>query len=353
MRFFLLVLLSYGCFSQTNEIANLQKFIAATVQIPFKAQVANVQANVAVRVTFSDSVSFTTQIVKGLREDCDKEALRVVGLINAKNLRTVLGSKNTGIVEVPFFNAVPFLYQNGKIVDYFDKDNKPTTNPTKAKYIRQYAVDTLTGAIMGNIEWLEIKKKGNERIKTEVIIIDSTKRYRPRFLESPADTLRVFETHLAENKQTPPIIAFFENGRLRQKTFDGKMYLYYPNGRISNSYEFNNEEIEPKMIDTHWFYNGQMAFIRHRKQNEPERYISVWDSTGRQLVAEGNGLDEYYEVSGRAIVKISGMMKNGLKEGLFKGTSSKGVLLFEGYYSKGNLVKGLSFERWGRREQPL
>ena len=350
---FTLSLLSLIGFSQTNDIANLQNFIAATVQIPFAAKVANVQQNVAVRVTFDDSTHFGTQIVIGLREDCDKEALRVVGLINARNLRTVLGSKNSGIVEVPFFNDAPFVYQAGKVIEHFDKDKKLTINLTKAKYMRQYAVDSLTGAIKGNIEWLEIKKKGNELIKAEAIVVDSTKRYRPRLLENPADTMRIFETYLVGENPTPPIVAFFENRKIRQRTLDGRMYLYYPNGRVSNVYEFNNEEIEPKMVDTHWFYNGQIAFVRHRKQNETARYVSVWDSTGRQLVVDGNGLDEYYEVSGTAIIKISGMLKNGLKEGLFKGTNGKGVVLFKGFYSKGNLVNGLSFERWERREQPL
>ncbi len=343
---------SYG-FAQTTEIANLQKFIAATVQIPFAAKVANVQQNVEVRVTFKDSTHFDTQIVLGLREDCDKEALRVIGLVNAKNLCAVLGAKKTGIIEIPFFNDTPFSNQYGMATQYFDKNRKILPTANQARYYRQYAVDTLTGDIRGNIEWFEIKKKGNERIKIETVRIDSSKRYRPRFLEKPSDTLRIFETYLVGENPTPPIVAFFENRKIRQRTLDGRMYLYYPNGRVSNAYEFNNEEIGPKMVDTHWFYNGQIAFVRHRKQNEAVRYVSVWDSTGRQLVVDGNGLDEYYEVSGTATIKISGMLKNGLKEGLFKGTNGKGVVLFEGFYSKGNLVNGLSFGRWERREQPL
>ena len=331
-----------------EEYNSIQKFIENTVQIPFMARVSDVQGAVRVRITVGiDSFPEKYEVTQSLRPDCDLEALRVVKLLNIKMLRETLEGKKRILIEVPFFNPEKVFYENGSVLDYYDKDQKSTNIDADIRYARRYSVDTLTGIIKNNAEYFEYKKKETVRAGFAFLKIDSTEKYSPNFLENQADSLRKFR-YLAVTNAVFPNIYFdkFENGQIASKHIRNKTFSYYANGRIENENELFESDKEKKYTDIHWFANGQLAYVRNTtvlKPENSEQYMAVWDTLGKQIVKEGNGFDEYYEGNLKNLITHAGQMKNGVKEGKWTGKNSNGNLEYIESYENGKCLKGISY----------
>lgn len=348
-----LILLQFSLlqsFSQNipEEFNTIQKFIESTVQIPFMAQVADVQGVVQVRITVGiDSFPVKYEINQNLRPDCDLEALRVIKLLNIKMLREILNGKKRVLVEVPFFNPKKIHYENNYVLDYYDKDHKPSNNDVNIKFVRRYLVDTLTGIIKTNAEYFEYKKKEIIRSGFAFLKIDSSERHIPNFLENQTDTLRKIRFSAVTNSTFPNIyFEIFENGQIGSKKEMNKIYSYYPNGRIEHENEVFESENTKKYIDIHWFANGQLAYVKNTsimKSETSERYVAVWDTLGKQIVKDGNGLDEYYEGNLKNHTIHSGLLKDGVKEGKWIGKDVDDNIEYYEIYEKGKCLKGESY----------
>jgi TonB family protein len=334
--------------SSPEEFNSIQKFIESTVQIPFMARIADVQGVVQVRITVGiDSLPMKYEVTQSLRPDCDLEALRVVKLLNIRMLREALNGKKRIIVEVPFFNPKKIFYENNYVLDYYDKDQKPSNNEANIKFVRRYIVDTLTGIIKTNAEYFEYKKKDIVRSGFAFLRIDSSERHYPNFLENQADTLRKFR-YLAVTNAVFPNIFFdkYENGQITSKHVGNKNFSYYPNGRIENENELFESDKEKKYIDIHWFANGQLAYVKNtilQKTENLEKYVAVWDTLGKQIVRDGNGFDEYYEGNLKNLTIHSGLLKDGVKEGKWTGKDVNDIIGYTEIYEKGKCLKGESY----------
>jgi TonB family protein len=337
-------------FSQNipEEFNTVQKFIESTVQIPFMARVADVQSVVQVRITVGiDSFPVKYEITQSLRFDCDLEALRVVKLLNIRMLREALNGKKRIIVEVPFFNPNKIFYEKNYVLDYYDKDQKPSNNEANIKFVRRYVVDTLTGIIKTNAEYFEYKKKEIVRSGFAFLKVDSSERHIPNFLENQTDTLRKIRFSAVTNSTFPNIyFEVFENGQIASKQAMNKRYSYYPNGRIEHENEIIETENIKKSTDIHWFANGQLAYVKNTsilKSETLEKYVAVWDTLGKQIVRDGNGFDEYYEGNLKNLTIHSGLLKDGVKEGKWTGKDVNDNIEYNEIYEKGKCLKGESY----------
>ncbi|MCU0468456.1 MAG: energy transducer TonB [Arcicella sp.] len=335
--------------NQYQDFNQIQKFIESTVQIPFMAKVADVQGKVTVRITVDDNgLPVSHEIVTGLREDCDKEALRVTKLINARVLNAELNGKRKLLVEVPFFNDKQIIFQKGEVIEYYGKDFKQTFNDKEIKYLAKYTVDSSTGDLLSNVFYYMVTKKDYEPIGRAFRRVDSLDRYHPEILESPQDTLKEYYTIAPTNSEFPNIYNnHFANGQTIRKKVGSNIYTYYPNGRIKLEEIINlNGKVNHELIYK-WFANGQLAYIREinrKRDGVEEKFIAVWDTLGRQIVKDGNGQDEYYEIRNNKVLVISGLLNNGYKEGKWIGKYTDGELYFRENYQKNKCLGGVSFD---------
>lgn len=102
-------------------------------------------------------------------------------------------------------------------------------------------------------------------------------------------------------------------GRYRENLNFGKWEYYHDNGKLESEV----------------FYRNQY-FLK-----------SLWDSTGVQLVKDGNGIEKHVYSNG--IISLQGEYINGHKEGYWYGRYENGKMYFEENFFNGRLVNGRSY----------
>lgn len=145
-----------------------------------------------------------------------------------------------------------------------------------------------------------------------------------------------------------PVREYDGEGRLRMKgnykrnKRDG-VFLYYSAegicveaGRYLDGIRFGKWQ--------HFHSNG--AISAEIFYNNGYFVSSVWDSTGTQLVVDGNGRET--QLYPDDIVKVEGEYRHGLKEGTWYGRYSNGDMYFEEHYNQGRLVTGQSRDPAGQ-----
>ncbi|MEA5404606.1 energy transducer TonB [Arcicella sp. DC2W] len=344
----------FSSFAQTpsEEIDPIQKFIEATVQIPFMAQVDNVQGQVEILISMDDNnLPVKYEIVKGLRFDCDAEALRVAKLINVRNLEAKLKNGNKVSLSIPFFTIEKVIYDEGTVFMLFDSEKKRTFDESNFKYSASYFVDLLTGIINSGITYHVLQETNAKYVDYATLSIDTTERSTLSICENEADDMKVYTKSALNNSNFPLFfISWFENGQLRDREANNKTYYYYPNGRIRKLIEKDTtKSIEKEITFTkefEWHANGQLFAVIERKVSKElneEKYISVWDTLGNQVVKNGNGICSLYLYKLKDAIKVDGQIKEGLKEGQWIGKTMDNKTAYIEYYEKNNLVKGIAY----------
>ena len=111
----------------------------------------------------------------------------------------------------------------------------------------------------------------------------------------------------------------------------GVVYDYYQNGKLYRSLEYvDNKNRSPQP--------GSMG--------KQEIVHSVYDSSGVETVKDGNGHYQVYD-SEYKILEEEGDMKDGKRNGVWKGTSNKGKISFTEEYADGKFIKGTSTDENG------
>jgi antitoxin component YwqK of YwqJK toxin-antitoxin module len=283
------------------------------------AKVAKVNGYVFVSGVVDEKGKISSvSIVKGLRSDCDKEAIRLFSLFNAwkpafKSGKAVAQKVNHRIL---FRNTADISFIDGFELEYLDENYTPIDSKTDYSYLQKTKIDTLTGEPINEIGFY----KRNKLIAS--FNQQTTKsNYVPKYPDEVKDTLLKTNIvrHINQNETVVgDMLTYFENGILVERRFyeDGKasypLKKYHRNGIIRELSQYIDKE-KKKYRNTSWYSNGQIeATIEYETVSVPStnknsmspmsfrekmRIVEQWDEAGKQSVAVGNGnvVFKYYE----------------------------------------------------------
>ncbi|MEA5457708.1 energy transducer TonB [Arcicella sp. LKC2W] len=366
-------LLFFLLFSITSSFAQdfitepnlILRFIESTVQIPFMAEVEGIKDTVSIRVTTNDLGSpIKYEIVKGRREDCNKEALRVVKLLNNRLLKSKMNGEKEIILDVPFRSFGKINYTKGSVNQYYDANKKKTFKKEDYRYVSKYLVDTLTGIIRSNIVFLDLKGQNPEQeMKLGLLQIDSSEYHHREIFEDENINYKqyIFRTKQVE---TFPIIEHkrYSNGQMVDVSKQYTVSIspssmlstfgrcsYFPNGRIKKEWIITKTQ----KVCYDWLANGQIKSIETEELIKRDssyevgvsrrKIISLWDSLGTQIVKDGNGDAVFYEGYGNNIEVVSGKIIDGMKEGEWVAKSKTGKIVYRENIEHNKLISGVSY----------
>ncbi|MBO0952031.1 energy transducer TonB [Fibrella forsythiae] len=328
----------------------LETFLAVNVQKPFMARVANVTGKVFVTAVVDPNGRVSdVQLMRSLRPDCDREALRVMRLFNAWKPAIKSGQPVWQLITYPvtFLANDPVTYATGQRIEYFDSDQKPIISSQKARFQQTTAIDSVSGLPTGELVVSEIKGSGKLRELTRL----------------PLSRL--------DNKSASPNepVTYMLGHKQPYSTWYGFVYTLDKAGKlIRRHHSANNETLEydsTGMVtlmrtavggksQLTWHSNGLIkqveTFDKDINQLEgrnPYRMMSVWDGAGNQLVINGNGQSSH---SSRVLSRASdakevelvetGSWVNGLKHGTWSGSYSDGSYSYSESFDKGKPLGG-------------
>ena len=124
----------------------LNTFIQANLRMPFRAEAEQISGRVFVQgIVGTDGRASSLSVLRGLRPDCDREALRVFGLFNAWKPAEKDSQRVAQIVTQVFVfrPTMPVYYRDGQRVSFFDQavTQKPETD-TSFVYKQVIPADT-------------------------------------------------------------------------------------------------------------------------------------------------------------------------------------------------------------------
>lgn len=335
--------------------AMLETFLAANLQKPFMAQVANVIGRVHVTAVVKPTGHVSdVQIVRGLRPDCDQEALRVMRLFSGWKPAQKEGKFVRQVVSysILFRANAPIRFENGALVEQFDEKFNLISSPqqvAKAVYQQHTPVDTLTSLPNGDLTLFRIKEGGKleEVVKIPLVKLkveaktDGELTYRLGHKDPTSDWVGTIYTLRADGSVARRAAADMRTGQA---------VSYNKQGMVTSS----SQRDEPASTTT-WQSNGllhqiETTYMGDRKELQHRtQLMAAWDSTGRQLIKDGNG---YYT---RVISKQSrqdttqktrfveaGNIRDGFKDGQWTGHYADGSYSYTEQYRMGEDLGGVA-----------
>ncbi|WP_375447085.1 energy transducer TonB [uncultured Fibrella sp.] len=334
--------------------AMLETFLAANLQKPFMAKVANVTGKVFLTaVVEPDGHVSDVQVMRGLRSDCDQEALRVMRLFNAWKPATKSGQPVRQLVTYPImFRAnTPIRYENGSLIEEFDAKFTPIANSlwgAKPVYQQHTPIDTLTGLPSGKLTLFEIKESGKLKEVAKVPLARVANAQRQN-----GELTYQFGHKEPTGDWIGAIYTLREDGSISQRTssdlMKGPSVSYDKRGMVEST------TLPDEAGTTTWQPNGLLLKIETRYEGERKalhqhtQLMAAWDSTGKQLIKEGNGHYRYVSSqesrsdSTRKTTFIEeGDYKDGFKNGQWTGRLADGSYSYIERYDAGEDLGGMA-----------
>lgn len=145
---------------------------------------------------------------------------------------------------------------------------------------------------------------------------------------------------------------FYKNGRKKMTGAtldrdvlkkDGEFIYYYKNGSKESVVNYSEDHKVGKELN--WYENQTK---KSEKQNlwDPKTkktqtlILNFWDENKNQTVVDGNG--EYEDID--KFVSEKGVIKNGLKQGVWQGNDTVRKISFTNNYDQGILLSGVSID---------
>ncbi|UFH56037.1 TonB family protein [Spirosoma sp. KNUC1025] len=339
-------------------------FIQANLCKPITAEAQGIGGLVIVTgVVETDGHVSNVRIIKSLRPDCDREAVRVFSLYNAwkpalKDGKTVRQTVN---MPISFKPNSPFTYKDAVRISYFDAANKPIADSSQAVYKQLIPIDT-SGLPTGDVV---LYKLSGTVWKKDFQLPLVRKKERTHFMPSQPFQLlgylsandlwegmlftldkegkRINQTYYHNGKQYGPSISYHPNGAVAQKTDDFE-------DRTNSTFWYPNGQIKQVSSETKVNYSTHDSTGTYMKLNSPVRVMGFWTSDGRQLVKDGNGqfIDKGETASRSDTTKQTrfteqGQYKNGFKQGIWTIRYADNSYYYEEEYDDGYFQKGKSY----------
>ena len=361
----------------------LQLFIQSNLNVPVKAQADRIKGRVFVSgVVEPDGKISSLSVTRGLRPDCNREALRVLNLFNAwvparKDGQPV---RQQIIYPVTFTPGSPVYVREGNLIEYFTKAGDAVADTAAAIYYRQNTpVDTLTNLPTGDrvvyqrngAKWRELTRFRFMRAPVDMPANDpAQQRTQLVFLDAQGRLSQTFYTFYPNGSIALQLA--YENG-----TVTGERLEYTPNGLLTaieqreqtalgivetKGLPFTGKLAQQPVVASHirrttWHSNGQLERVEVRsvplpgQPVQPTKLMSQWDSTGVVFVADGNGQATHTQLvtSRRDSTKQTrlvetGLVRDGLREGNWVGRYTDGSYRYDDVYESGRIRGGTSQE---------
>lgn len=333
----------------------LVAFLQTNLRKPVKAEAEGISRRVFVTgVVEPDGRITEVSLLKSLRPDLDREALRVFRLFNAWKPAKKRGVAVRQVVKIPVVFAAnsPFQYVDGKRIDYYGPDLKPTTDSITAQYRQVMPIDSLglpTGAMI-------TYEKGRSRWK-EISRLSLVRRNNAGTSASGKSTYQIGYQN-ADKQWVNQSLSYelTDDGVLVSKTRHGETYQtnsltrYYDNGMVA----VTSREETGRILTTSWYPNGQIHQIRFDAgqfggKYKFERVESQWTPGGKQQVIDGNGdvvieslQPSYADPSRQTRYVERGSYLDGKPQGVWTGQYEDGSFNYEEEYDRGKLQTGKS-----------
>ena len=289
-------------------------------------------------------------VLKGLHPDLDREAVRAVSLFQAWKPAKKGGQvvRQQTVIPVAFAKNTPFVYQNGAKILYFNADSK-LVDSTQARY-KQSTFISAEGQPAGDIVLYEQKGKSWKEIN-RLPIVRKLKSYQ----NDAGKWVHQVGHQNADLRWEGLLVETDEDGNRFRKAYykNGKRvddeFVYYPVGIVARKIE----SLDSTDALTSWYPDGQIKEIRTGARDrqigapQQDKVIAFWDSTGKQLVADGNGQATF--IARRKSYKDTiqytsfieqGNFKNGLKHGDWSGRYADGSYFYKETYWDGAFKGG-------------
>ena len=325
----------------------LTTFIQANLRKPIAAQAKGDGGRISISAIVEPDGRVTdVKNLNSFRPDCDREARRVFNLFNAWKPAYKDGKPVRQEVNIPvFFKAnAPFSFRDGAVVAFFDANRRPVPDSSGAAYKQVTPVDT-TGLPSGDVvvfkksgkRWAEDYRNPFVRKSNSQVNSTGASRYligsqsAVRDLNGPVYTVDKTGKLLAESN--------YEEGKQV-----GTQICYHNNGIVGEK----REVLPEKSVITSWYANGQIkqlktvSPLKALTPLDPEQVVALWDSTGRQMIKEGNGRatyltrrESYRDTSRYTTFLEEGAYQNGFKQGVWTGRYGDGSYFYEETYDNG------------------
>ncbi len=341
----------------------LNTFLQANLRKPVAAEAAGTGGRVILAgVVQPDGRMADVSVVKGIRPDLDREAIRVFSLYNAWKPAKKGGSAVRQAVTLPitFPRNEPFAYQNGAKARYFDADSKPVSDSTQARFKQVTPVDS-AGLPAGDMVVYE--KSGNKWRENNRLPLARNKE---AYWSRTRGWIDELGCQNADRQWEGMVVGVDDqNRRVRESFYQngkrvGDQFRYHDNGSVAEKNELTNG----KKLITSWYPTGQIEQVKTSSsepftlQSTPDQVTALWDSAGVMLVDNGNGLsirqDMVKSLQDTAVYTLfteKGRYENGFKQGNWSGRYADGSFLYDETYDKG-ICRGGTATRKGAKPEP-
>ena len=159
-------------------------------------------------------------------------------------------------------------------------------------------------------------------------------------------------TNYSQKSARYVVTDFYKNGRKKMTGCtldkdilkkDGEFICYYKNGSKESVVNYSEDHKVGKEIN--WYENQSKKWEKQNSWNPKTKtsqtlILNFWDENKNQTVVDGNG--EYEEKD--KFVTQKGVIKNGLKQGVWQGNDILRKVSFTDNYDQGILISGTSVD---------
>lgn len=348
----------------------LNLFLQTNLRKPILAESKGIGGRAVVSgIVEADGRITDVKATPGKFPELDREAVRVFKLFNAWQPAQKGGKVVRQRVNIPvtFKTGEPFSYVNGARISYYGADQKLLADSSELAKFKQVAPTDTNGLPNGDIVIFQRKRQDWK----EYYRLPFTRRKSiPR---SPSDkSVATIGIQQANGQWQGRVVGVGKAGALVNQSFytngerTGYELDYHPNGMVAQRTDYADTL---KALSS-WYPNGQIKQIwtvvksKPMGAGSPDQITAFWDSTGRQLVNEGNGSVTYREpirslsdTTRQTQLVEQGQYADGLKQGIWTGRYADGSYFYEERYEKGvcqggrAITAGSDTVRYAVREQ--
>ncbi len=338
-------------------MAFLTTFLQANLRKPIPAEAEGLGGRIILNgVVEPNGRIAEVNVLKSLRSDLDREAVRVFSLYNAWKPARKDGKVIRQQVTFPvtFPPNKPFVYVDGAKITYFDAESKLVSDSSQA---RRKQASPLDSAGFPSDDIVVYKGKGNvwkEEYRLPLV--------RQPNIGRTGDGRQMNAIGYKNSRfQWDGLLIVVDNdgNRVQQVYYQdekpvGDEFHYHINGAVSEKTEHFDERVR----STTWYDNGQIRQVmtsslppvvsfKESVVPTPDQITAFWDGAGHPLVKDGSGHAVYqtrkkiYTEGGAGpALTEQGSYENGFRQGIWTGQYADGSYFYEERYKKGIFQAG-------------